>query len=254
MGANDRLPLLERSRMPLYLQLETLLRRRLEAGEWGVGDQIPTIEQLCGAYRVSRVTLREALAQLEKERLITRGRGRGTFVTSDARPVRWLILPTDWNGLVEHIEKLHSRVVLIGQAAPQPPIEPQDGEPAAAYWNARRINFTASAPYSFTTIYLARDVYRRNPRGYAAQPVLPLLARQRGIKIGRASQVLTVTSADVETANLLELEVGAPVAEVRRVVCDRKERVIYLAEVAYPSRHLRIETTLLAPRPGRGKT
>ena len=245
MGVGERLAVLERSRVPLYLQLETLLRKRLEAGEWRVGDQISTIKQLCAEYRVSRITLRQALAQLEKEGLIYRGRGRGTFVTSDAKPVRWLILPTDWKGLVEHIDKLHARVVHVGKAAPQPPLEASDGRPAAAYWTARRVNYTDRAPYSFTTIYLARDVYLRNPRGYRAKPVLPLLARQRGLGIGRASQVLTVTSADANTANLLELEVGAPVAEVRRVICDDKDRVIYLANVIYPSRHLRIQTTLL---------
>lgn len=248
MGANERLPLLERSRMPLYLLLETLLRKRLEVGEWRVGDQIPTIEQLCAEYRVSRVTLRAALAQLEREGLISRGRGRGTFVTSDAKPVRWLILPTDWQGLVEHIDKLHARVVHVGKAAAQPPLEPADGKPAASYWTARRVNFTDRAPYSFTTIYLARDVYQRNSRGYRTRPVLPLLARQRGVTIGRASQVLTVTSADADTAILLELEVGSPVAEVRRVIGDENDRVIYLANVIYPSRHLRIQTNLLMHR------
>lgn len=245
LGAHDRLPLLERSRMPLYLQLETLLRKRLEAGEWRVGERVPPIPQLCAEYRVSRITLRQALAQLEKEGLISRGRGRGTFVTSDAKPVHWLLLPTDWKGLVAHIDKLNARVVTIGPAEPRPVLADSEGRPAAGYWSAQRVNLTENGtPYSHTKVHVAKHVYRRSPRAFETRPILPLLDRMRGLRIGRASQVLTVTSADVRTAELLKVEVGAPVAEVRRVVCDAGGVAIYIANVVYPSRHMRIQTEL----------
>ena len=58
------------------------LRRRIEAGEFAVGVPFPTEERLCAEEAVSRYALREALAMLEAEGLISRRRGAGTRVIS----------------------------------------------------------------------------------------------------------------------------------------------------------------------------
>ncbi len=72
------------SALPLYVQVSTLLRGRIARGEWPAGEQIPTETELCDAYDVSRITVRQALALLVRDGLIVRGRGKGTFVR-DAR-------------------------------------------------------------------------------------------------------------------------------------------------------------------------
>lgn len=58
------------------------LRRRIEAGEFGLGKPFPTEERLCADEQVSRYALREALAILQTEGLISRRRGAGTRVIS----------------------------------------------------------------------------------------------------------------------------------------------------------------------------
>jgi GntR family transcriptional regulator len=72
------------SSTPLYVQLEGLLLAQIEAGRWPAGGRIPTEAELCALYGVSRVTVRQALELLVRRGLLTRGRGRGTFVR-DAR-------------------------------------------------------------------------------------------------------------------------------------------------------------------------
>jgi GntR family transcriptional regulator len=64
--------------MPLWAQLETELRRRLDAGEFDEG--FPTDAQLVSRYEVSRHTVREAIRQLNKTGVLRRERGRGTVV------------------------------------------------------------------------------------------------------------------------------------------------------------------------------
>lgn len=66
------------SPMPLWAQLESELRRRLEAGEFD--DGFPTDLDLTGAYDVSRHTVREAVRHLNKTGVLRRERGRGTVV------------------------------------------------------------------------------------------------------------------------------------------------------------------------------
>jgi GntR family transcriptional regulator len=247
----ERLQILQRGGIPLYIQVSGLLRKRLEAGEWRLGDQIPTIDVLMGEYGVSRITMRQALAELEKQGLVSRGQGRGTFVTRDASKERWLIMPSEWHALVEHIEILNARVEELARDDRAPVLDDTTGVAATAYWHARRINFADETPYSLTDVYVARDVFDRNSRAYSTRPVLPLLARAERRSIAAAKQVLAVGTADVDVARHLGLAVGAPIAEVRRFVLDKKGRVVYLADVSYPSRYLRIETTLLGDSKGR---
>ncbi len=66
--------------LPLSLQIHTRLQQRILQGEWAYGAMLPSEHELCAEYGVSRGTIRLALADLEKEGLIRRERGRGTFV------------------------------------------------------------------------------------------------------------------------------------------------------------------------------
>ncbi|UCG25678.1 MAG: GntR family transcriptional regulator [Chloroflexota bacterium] len=69
------------SPVPLYYQLRQLLTERITNGEWQPGKMLPTEEQLQDQYGLSRTTVRQALKELEFEGLISRHRGRGTFVS-----------------------------------------------------------------------------------------------------------------------------------------------------------------------------
>lgn len=68
------------NRPPLYMRLYSLLKQRIEAGEWGFGAMLPSENELCEMFRTSRGTIRQVLAELESEGLVRRERGRGTFV------------------------------------------------------------------------------------------------------------------------------------------------------------------------------
>ena len=69
---------------PLYYQLEMLLRRAIEMGEFPEG-RLPTEEALAKHHGVSRLTVRGALRRLEEDGLILRQRARGTFVCQETR-------------------------------------------------------------------------------------------------------------------------------------------------------------------------
>lgn len=65
---------------PLYKQLMQKLRGDIAAGVYPVHSRIPSEQELCEAYGVSRVTVRKALAELTQEGLLKRHQGKGTFV------------------------------------------------------------------------------------------------------------------------------------------------------------------------------
>lgn len=92
MGALDRQKptvILERAKLdrlsyvPLYYQLQEVLKQQIESSVWKPGDRLPSEPELARRFGVSRVVVRQALGILESDAQIVRLKGRGTFV---ARP------------------------------------------------------------------------------------------------------------------------------------------------------------------------
>ncbi|MEW6426073.1 MAG: GntR family transcriptional regulator [Bacillota bacterium] len=69
--------------IPLYQQLKDELREKIKTGALKPDERIPSERELCEQYHVSRMTVRQALAELANEGLLYRTHGKGTFV---ARP------------------------------------------------------------------------------------------------------------------------------------------------------------------------
>ena len=64
----------------LYLQLYEILRKKIESSEWTIGSQIPTEEELCKTFNVSRATVRTAVLELVRQGYLKRQQGKGTFI------------------------------------------------------------------------------------------------------------------------------------------------------------------------------
>lgn len=68
------------SHQKLYRQLLEIIKGKIESGEWSVGSQIPTEEELCKTYEVSKATVRSAILELVRQGYLIRQQGKGTFV------------------------------------------------------------------------------------------------------------------------------------------------------------------------------
>lgn len=68
------------SPVPLYGQLKELLRSRILDGTYPPQSRMPSENELGQAHGVSRITVRQALGDLQKEGLIFKIHGKGTFV------------------------------------------------------------------------------------------------------------------------------------------------------------------------------
>ncbi len=73
--------------IPLYYQLETVLRKKILSGDCAPETPLPSEDALAQEYSVSRITVRQALASLEQDGLVVRQRGKGTFVSKEAQAV-----------------------------------------------------------------------------------------------------------------------------------------------------------------------
>ena len=70
---------------PLYIQLEAEIRQALREKKYLPGDRLPSEEELCEQYQVSRITVRKAIQQLTDQHILEKHRGKGTFVSTQPK-------------------------------------------------------------------------------------------------------------------------------------------------------------------------
>ena len=99
--------LLPLSPVPLYSQLKELLRGRILDGVYPPLSRMPSENRLGKAFDVSRITVRQALGDLQKEGLIFKIHGKGTFV---ARPKAFQNVST-LQGLGESMTQMGYEVI-----------------------------------------------------------------------------------------------------------------------------------------------
>lgn len=229
----------------LYVQIATLMRGRIKSEFWRPGEQLPSLEALAREFDVALVTVRQAIALLETEGLVRRKQGKGTYVCDDLHQKdMWLRMESNWESLIHMWEGSKPRILKVMDTIGSPPLAARDGTPAPAYRYMRRVHSSDNLAYAVIDIYLDRRLYGMAPEKFDSRMVIPILETLPGVEIKSARQILSIATADVETARLLDIPVNSPVGEVRRVLQDQDGVVIYLGEAIYRGDVVKLERVL----------
>lgn len=217
---SNRAPQFMDSKVPLYYQLGTILREKIQSGRYQSGDQLPTETELVEEYGVSRITVRQALRNLEEERLVRREAGRGTFVTGD------LPLPKTL-----HMDGSLDDLITMGLATSVKLLDLQevgatreDAEVFGVSLHARivqckRLRYYHTEPYSYIINRLPLTIAEKlEDHDWEKGAIVESIERRLGLQLGDAHQRLGATLADASLARLLSTRVGEPLLSVDRVV------------------------------------
>jgi len=237
-------PQLSDSQGPLYLQIATLIRRRIRKGHWQPGERIPSLDVLAKELGVALVTVRQAVGVLEEEGFLWRKQGKGTFVSDDPGHTRWLHLKSDWSSLIQHLEGKKPRLLKVADGDRQPVLGHHEGKAAPAYHYMRRVHSVDGVPYAVIDIYLDRRCYVKAPKEFDSTMVIPVLESLPDVEINDVRQIFSFSTADIETATLLEIPVNAPIGDVRRVLIDRNGCAVYVGETLYRGDFVKLEVNL----------
>jgi GntR family transcriptional regulator len=227
-----------------YRRVASVLRRRISLGEWQPGDRLPALEALVEEFRVGRVTVRHALDLLADEGLIARYRDRrGSSVIARPLDRRWFTLALDLAEL-----ETHSAAMTVSEIASGPwerplPVSAAEGRPSDAYHRVVHLHHHKDFPHpvAVSDLLIDRDLYRKLDRGARSnRPVLERLA-VRHADLGRIQQTFTIGEADVELARRLHVHESAPVAELRRIVCDGSGTIIYFGHLLFRGELIRLD-------------
>jgi GntR family transcriptional regulator len=202
------------SPVPYYYQLRQLLERAVASGELPVGEQIPTEAALCERYDVSRTVVRQALSDLERQGLLTRIKGKGTFV---AAPKVSEFVAQSLTSLHEDLaargEQLETRVLRL-EVEPVSPhvaemLQLPETEQIVLLERLRLLNgkplvlTTAHMPYSLCAPILDLDMTHRS--------LFETYERELGFKLHRGTRAIEARLASNKIAQDLGIQEGAAV-------------------------------------------
>lgn len=236
----------QHSTSPLYAQVADAMRERVVKGVWPIDEQIPTLPALALEFGVGLITVRQAVQILKNEGLLAPKQGNGTFVLRQPETHPRMRVESSLHGLAELYRRQAPRLIPIEEGFAVPSLLTEDGTPAPRYKFFRRIHASERQFTSVISAYIDERVFNLAPERFRSETVIPVLMDLKVIKIGSARQILTISTAGEDAANALNISVSAPVAEVRRVICDAEGTVIYLAELTYRGDYIRVDMDLLA--------
>lgn len=220
---------------PKHHRIYLVLRQEILEGKYPSQQPLPNELRLTEQFQVSRITVRKAMERLDREGLIVRYRGKGTFpvTANEPSPVQASI-----SGIIENLIAmgLKTEVEVIDFDYVKAPAEVAQAlslQPDTLVQKARRVRSHQGAPFSLLTTYVPEAIGRTFERAdLTAQPLLLLLERA-GAKITRAEQSITAKLATPEQAAFLAMEPGDALLCIRRIVFDEDDRPVEYIEGFY---------------------
>jgi GntR family transcriptional regulator len=202
------------SPVPYYYQLRQILEGAIRSGHLGSDDQLPSEAALCDRYGVSRTVVRQALSDLEREGLIVRRKGKGSFVAQPKIP----------EYLVQSLTSLYEDVHARGQML-ETRVLRLEREPVSPFIAGvlslresdeivllERLRIVDGEPWDLTTAYLPFALCGQILElDMTTRSLYETLERDLGLRLHRGTRSVEAGQAERVIARHLGISAGAAV-------------------------------------------
>jgi len=213
---------------PLHARIREELREHILSGAWRPDDALPSERELMAQYGVSRITVRQALGDLQKESLIFKLAGKGAYV-SHPRPFQEL---GRLQGFAEAMEarghETWNRVLAVEHEPASDLVASRLGlPPRAPVTQVRRVRHLDRQPVSLDITWVPRELGQRLAReDLARRDIFLILENDCATPLGHADLVIDAGLADAALADALEISPGAPMLRIERLTHDTAGRPV----------------------------
>ena len=207
------------SPIPLYRQLASILRDRIESGRYPSGMRIPSEHELARQYAIGRPTVRQATEALVREGWLVRRRGAGTFVEAPRRGVDLSSLAGTTASFLEAGQPIEMHYLAPTELHSVPGDDASSPFRGGLALRIARLGRCEGAPVLLEEIQLDPELFAGLPRiELRGASLARIVAETYGLVPSGGQQRLRVALADAACTEALELETGAPVLLIERIV------------------------------------
>jgi GntR family transcriptional regulator len=248
------------SHIPYYLQLMEVLKGQILQKKWGPGEQIPGEKDLCETYGVSRTVVRQALGELELEGVITRRKGKGTFISE----------PKISEGLIQKLTGFYQDMIERGlkpvTKVLHQRITPADEKvakflnilPGTQVVDIQRLRYINDEPIQLVTTYIPYAIFPPVATiDLTNRSLYEYLETEGGITLSRGRRYIEAVLASENEAMLLDIERGAPLLMLDSVSYTENEIAFEYYHALHRGDRSRFEVDLIrssATKPANGST
>jgi GntR family transcriptional regulator len=231
-----------------YLQVARTLRKEIVGGVYPVGSQLPTEQQLCERFEVSRYTVREALRRLRDDNLVASRPRAGTLVVPRPTTNSYAQDVVSINDLLAFASGAQLTIESNAMITLDADLALHTGLPAGSEWLAVRGYRQADgggAPVCKTEYYINRAfaaVGRLLQRH--SGPIFPLIEDLFGVSVVEVHQEISAVPVTAELAAALNVEPGSAALEMQRTYKTSDDEIAQVTVNTHPSSRYRHSMTM----------
>jgi GntR family transcriptional regulator len=229
-------PLDRESPMPIFAQIRERLEDAIAQGALQPNQRIPSERQLSDQFGVSRMTVRQAVDAITRDRLLYSRPGQGTFVAEPnviEQPLRHLTSFSEdilGRGMQPSSQVLHQEVIpasfeLAGLFGLPPTIRVA---------RVRRLRLIDDEPVAIETVHIPEQfVPGLLDRDLAVESLYEILRSDYGLELVSARQTIQAATASPDEMTHLRMDGPDPVLKISRLTFDAKERLVEFVQSIY---------------------
>jgi len=217
----------------LYVQLYSVLKGKIETSEWPVGSQIPTEDELCKIYEVSKATVKLAVLELAREGYVTRKQGKGTFVCKRVIP-EWLTTYKSFKEMMldaglDFATQVLAKTVLM----PADDIDLKLNVPVDRHViYIKRLRSVNNEPVLLQEAYIPYHVCPALlEEELVSDSLFDILEKKHAIKMTKVREYLDVERLTPEACRLLQLESNSFALVMEQQFFSKEAQVMYMRTI-----------------------
>lgn len=237
------MPLEDSALVPKYHKISKLLLENITTGTWRLGDEIPSEQELCAKYEVSRGTVRRAIDSLVSQGLLVKVQGKSTYVSKPKIPIFSKGFRSDIrrtgqsaNTRIFHFE-IRSCEESVGRLLRLPK--------GSSVYELRRVIDAEGDPIILEMAYIpCRYGDRLNVNDLVHTSLLDLIPQSCGIILKKAIESYEPASLSDEEATLLNVNPGAIAILDQAITYDIADTPIFLSKALIRGDRARVATEI----------
>ncbi len=235
---------------PLYARLREQLKAEILSGRRKPGERLPSEAEMTSGFGVSRITVRQALGDLQKEGLLVKSHGKGSFVSHP--PVALELARLE--GLSESLSgagrTIHTRVLSLKSGRAGAEVAAALGLSADAQVTVLdTLRYLDREPLVVNRSWMPQEIGAKLGRAdLANRDILDIFEHDLGMRIGRAELRIGAQVATPAQGRKLRVGAGTALVAMRRLVHDASGRPVHLEQSAYRADLFGYTLTLERPR------
>jgi DNA-binding GntR family transcriptional regulator len=211
--------------LPQYRKLYEILRKHILTGNYPEGALLPSENEMCVTYQITRPTVRQALDALVKEGLIIKKQGKGSIVRKLLQNIGILSIAGTATAIGKQFLKTDILLKPVIKTWPADfPFELTALEKEAGCIYMERLRYVDDVPLFYDINHLP-NVYipRITGRSFRNKSLFDILREHYGIEIKGGEQKLKAILPDEKIRSLLKMQPGQPVLYMERKLNTNKE-------------------------------